>query len=166
MAAPSVLVAVGTFREGFDGLVEAADRAAVELDLVGLAQIGHGRYLPAVLAWRRFLPAAELRRRLAEARLVVCHGGMGILGDAMRAGRPIVAVPRRGATSAGHPANDQAALVERLARHHPIRICPSPAELTPVLRAALADAPCPVAYALDSDVPERIAAFLGATAGR
>jgi len=102
-----ILVAVGTSDNGFDELVEAADRAAAALGAPGLAQIGHGRFLPQALHWERFLPDSVFRRRLAEAHIVVCHGGMGILGEAMRARRPIVAMPRRGITSAANPTNDQ-----------------------------------------------------------
>ena len=94
-----ILVSVGTFVRGFDELVAAADAAAGSLALRGLAQIGHSSVVPKHLDSVRFLPEATLRDLLRRAGVVVCHGGMGILGEAMRAGRPIVAVPRRGVTT-------------------------------------------------------------------
>jgi UDP-N-acetylglucosamine transferase subunit ALG13 len=155
-----ILVAVGTFIHGFDALVEAADRATAALGLPGFAQIGHGGYVPTHLASARLLDAADFRDRLAGARLVVCHGGMGIIGEAMRAGRPILAVPRRGATTRANPANDQHEFVHRMAARHGIQVCDDPGGLALALALALAGRPPPIAYRLGTDIPQRIAAFL------
>jgi UDP-N-acetylglucosamine transferase subunit ALG13 len=160
-----ILVAVGTSGNGFDALVEAADRGAAALGATGLAQIGHGRFEPQKLRWARFLPDAVFAARLAEAHVVVCHGGMGVLGEAMRCRRPIVAVPRRGATSARNPTNDQLGLLRRLAERQPIWLCEDPADLGPVLRQVLARRGAPVDYELATDIPQRIASFLAAGAG-
>lgn len=159
-----LLVAVGTFLHGFDALVAAADDAAAVLDLGGLAQIGGSRVLPRRLEWVRFLPPQELRVRIARARVVVCHGGVGILGDAMRARRPIVAVPRRGPTSFDHPAGDQLPLLRRLAERYPIGLCERPEELCTAIARALAG-PGEIDYPLGSDVPEIVARFLAAAQG-
>ena len=159
-----ILVAVGTSGNGFDALAEAADHAAAAIGAPGLAQIGHGRFLPKTLRWRRFLPDADFRRLLARAHVVVCPGGMGILGEAMRARRPIVAMPRRGTTSAANPTNDQAALLARLAERQPIVLCPEPAGLERCLHAALARGGEPVDYRLECDIPQRIVSFLAGRA--
>lgn len=163
----TVLVSVGTFVRGFDELVAAADAAAGALDLEGLAQIGHSSVIPRHLDCVRFLPEPTLRAFLRRAVVVVCHGGMGILGEAMRAGRPVVAVPRRGPTTADHPANDQGPFLERLARRYPLRVCPDPADLERHLALALDEAHEPVDYGLGSDVPRIVRGFLaaGAAAG-
>lgn len=156
-----IFVSVGTFVHGFDELVAASDAACAELDLRGgAAQIGHSRVTPRRLDWVRFLPEEGLREALREAGLVVCHGGMGILGEAMRARRPILAVPRRGAASARHPANDQRGFLSRLAERLPIEVCPDPADLAGHLRRLLPRLPAAVDYDLRSDVPRRIADFL------
>lgn len=158
----SVLVSVGTFVRGFDELVEAADAAAASLSLRGLAQIGHSSVVPRHLDSVRFLPEPTLRDLLRRAGVVVCHGGMGILGEAMRAGRPIVAVPRRGATTAGNPANDQSGFLERLAERYPIRVCREPGELERHLAEVLDEVPAAVDYGLGSNVPGTIRGFLAA----
>ncbi len=159
-----ILVSVGTFVRGFDELVAAADAACGELCLEGFAQIGHSSVAPRHMDWARFLPEAELRGLLRRARIVVCHGGMGILGEAMRAGRPILAVPRRGEPSARHPANDQAEFVARLAERCPIEVCPDPEELQGRLGRMVETAPESVAYPLESDVPRLIGRFLAEAA--
>ena len=160
-----ILVAVGTFIHGFDALVEAADAAAATLGLPGFAQIGHSRAIPTTLAWERFLPPDALAKRLAATRLVICHGGIGLLGEAMRAGKPIVAMPRRGRPTAASPAGDQLALLLRLAEHHPIRVCEHPAELTSIVRALLDAGLAPQRYELGSDVPRLVAAYLAIGSG-
>lgn len=155
-----ILVAVGTFVHGFDALVEAADKVAELLDLDGFAQIGHSAIVPQKLRWAQFLPSVELATRMAQASLVICHGGMGLLGDAMRAGRPIIAVPRRGPTTRGNPAGDQTEFLRRLAQRQPIALCEDPGELAQRIPQALEAAGTPPVYDLATDVPERIASFL------
>jgi UDP-N-acetylglucosamine transferase subunit ALG13 len=160
-----MLVAVGTFVNGFDELVEAADRAASDLRIGGFAQIGGSRVRPRHLEWARFLPPAELRSRIAKARVVVCHGGVGILGDAMRAGRPIVAMPRRGPTTFDNPSDDQLPFLRRLAERYPIWLCERPEDLCAAIERALAG-PTTIVYPLGSDVPEIVARFLAADHAR
>ena len=157
-----ILVSVGTFVRGFDALVEAADSAVRALDVEGFSQIGHSAVHPRHLAWARFLPEAELCRRLRRADVVVCHGGMGILGQAMRAGRPIVAVPRRGPTTARNPANDQSAFLDRLEQSYPIRVCRTLSGLAGQLGELLETGPAAIEYRLGSDVPRLVGAFLAA----
>ncbi len=138
----------------------AADAACGALGLAGFAQVGHSAVLPSHLAWARFLPEDELRRRLRAARIVVCHGGMGILGEAMRAGRPILAVPRSGLTTPDNPANDQRLFLDRLAGLHPIEVCPEPARLACHLHRLVQTAPDRIDYRLGCNVPGIISAFL------
>ncbi len=155
-----LFVTVGTAPGGFDRLVGAADRAARDLGLSGFAQIGDGTFLPRHLSWTRFLDAGAMRRQLAARPVVVCHGGMGILGEALRAGCRVVCVPRDEPTSRRHPSNDQRAFVEALAVRLPICVCRDPEDL-PQLLARLVDVPAAEAPLLpQSDVPEIIAAFL------
>ena len=155
-----IFVGVGTFMHGFDALVAGADRAAAGLGVPGFAQIGHSRVVPRHLAHRRFLQPAELAACLRVSRVAVCHAGMGLIGDALRAGCRLILVPRRGATTADHPANDQTAFAERLAGCLPLRLCHDPRDLAAVIEAALADAG-PVAAPPQSTVPLLLRDFLG-----
>jgi len=134
-----IFVGVGTFINGFDALVAGADQAAADLGVPGFAQIGHSAVVPRHLAHARFLAKAELERRLQQSRVAVCHAGMGLIGDALRAGCRLVLLPRRGPTTRDHPANDQLGFARRLAAALPLRLCLEPADLTPLIRAALAE---------------------------
>lgn len=155
-----ILVAVGTFLKGFDELVAAADAAAGELGVAGFAQIGHSAVVPRHLAWARFLPPDELGTHLAAARVVVCHGGVGLIGEAMRAGRPILVVPRRGRPTRASPAGDQVALARRLAELHGLRVAEEPGAIRPILAEMLAEDGGRQRYALGSDAPQILARFL------
>ena len=158
-----ILVAVGTFIHGFDHLVDAADRAAQALGLPGFAQIGHSRVVPRHLAWDRFLLPDELASRIALARIVVCHAGIGLVGEAMRAGKPIVLLPRRGRPTRTSPAGDQTALAWKLAGLHGLEVSEEPGELAACMARALAGPPLRT-YALGSDVPTLVAGYLAGLA--
>lgn len=155
----NLFISVGTAPGGYDALVRAADRGAARLELRGLAQIGDGQYLPQSLSYVRFLSRGELRAQLARRPLVVCHGGMGILGEALRAGCRVICVPRSRPTSRRHPSNDQRALVEALAARLPLIVCRDPDELENLLERLPVAAPTPPPLP-QSNVPEIIAAFL------
>lgn len=157
----SLFVAVGTCLGGFDELVEAADDAARHLALTGFAQIGHSRHVPRTLRWQRFLPAAEMQARIGEARVVLCHAGVGLLGEAMRAGRPIVAMARRHSAGLQGPGADQSAFLAHLARLQPLRVADDPEQLEQAVAELLAGPPR-IDYRLDSDIPQLIADYLRA----
>ena len=112
------------------------------------------------MAWEQFLTLAEMAKHLAAARLVICHGGIGLLGEAMRAGKPIIAVPRRGRPTSDRPAGDQTALVQRLAERHPIKICEQIGDLTNMVQGALRSGLPDQAYELATNVPQLVADFL------
>jgi hypothetical protein len=107
-----------------------------------------------------------MAERVAASAVVVCHDGIGLLGEAMRAGKPIVAVPRRGQPTPASPAGDQIALVRRLAERHPIRVCEQPHALPRVLGELVAAGLRPCRYDLGSDIPAVLARYLAAGAAQ
>jgi UDP-N-acetylglucosamine transferase subunit ALG13 len=87
-----ILVTVGTNEQPFDRLVEAA----AELDAAeGLyVQYGSSTVAHGPGTWVDFVTFEELAQRMRDARVVVCHAGVGSIMLAHRSGiRPIV-VPR------------------------------------------------------------------------
>ncbi|NRA03974.1 MAG: glucuronosyltransferase [Myxococcales bacterium] len=92
-----IFVTVGA-QMPFDRLVLTVDewaRARGRSDV--FAQIGLDGRPPRNIEYTRFLEAAEFKRRIREARVVVAHAGMGTILSALEAGRPILVMPRVGA---------------------------------------------------------------------
>jgi UDP-N-acetylglucosamine transferase subunit ALG13 len=88
-----ILVTIGTNEQPFDRLVRAAARLGGPEALVvqhGSSQVPHGRG-----EWFEFLSFEELSARMAEARVVVCHAGVGSIMLARRCGKRPIVVPRR-----------------------------------------------------------------------
>lgn len=158
-----IFVSVGTFVYGFNELVAAADAAASSLALNGFAQIGNSRCIPRHLDWKRFLNQREMKSCLDRSSVVICHGGVGIIGDAMRAKKPVMVVPRRGSTSARNPANDQTEFSELMAARYGIAVCTDPGQLKAKLSKIINYVPKLVDYELNSNVSEILVEFLASS---
>ena len=88
-----ILVTIGTNEQPFDRLVAAAARSAATsrsrpVRLLARAA-GRGE-------WVDFMPLRRARRaRMREARVVVCHAGVGSIMLARRCGQRPIVMPRR-----------------------------------------------------------------------
>lgn len=108
-----IFVTVGTTLP-FDALVQAVDALVagqVITDPV-VCQIGHGDYLPQHCEHFRFQP--NIDEYIAQASLVIGHGGTGTVTGLLASGKPFVAV----ANPLGAD-NHQAQFLERLAHLAP-----------------------------------------------
>lgn len=83
-----IFVTVGS--TDFDALTQAVDALAPALDLKGMMQIGHGRYIPVNLPYFRFAPTLEPYYR--QTSLVIAHGGLAITMEVLKLGLPLVSV--------------------------------------------------------------------------
>ena len=84
-----IFCTVGTTE--FDPLVEAVDVLAPTLDEPVIFQIGQGHYEPLHGEWFRL--RSSIADLLAQASLVVAHGGFGTVVEVLTLGRPCVGVP-------------------------------------------------------------------------
>ncbi len=84
-----IFVTVGT--TDFDALVSCVDRLSPHLDQPVVMQIGAGRYVPRNAA-EHFRFAPSLEPYYERASLVISHGGLGTLVEAMRRGKPLIGV--------------------------------------------------------------------------
>ena len=84
-----IFCTVGTTE--FDPLVQAMDAIAAEMDEPVIFQIGQGYYEPVQGEWFRFRSSIE--DLVAEASLVVAHGGFGTTIEVLQSGTPLVSVP-------------------------------------------------------------------------
>ena len=109
-----IFVTVGA-QMPFDRLVHAVDAWACERGRTDVfAQIGESDTPPGHIEWARFLSPPEFASRVREADLIVAHAGTGSIISALRAGKPIVVLPRH--SSLKETRNDhQIATAERFA---------------------------------------------------
>lgn len=89
-----ILVTVGLMY-GFERLVKAMDGIAGRMDEVVIMQIGGTTYKPKNARYFRFTSNEEIDRLYEDARVVVCHAGVGSILTAIEHGKPVIAVPRR-----------------------------------------------------------------------
>jgi UDP-N-acetylglucosamine transferase subunit ALG13 len=88
-----ILVTVGTLP--FTRLVRKMDELAAQIEEQVLMQIADDSYLPTNADYFDFRGYAEMQKACKQARLVVCHGGVGSILTAIEGGAIVVAVPRR-----------------------------------------------------------------------
>lgn len=88
-----LLVTTGTNEQPFDRLVRAAAGLAERED--AFVQYGSSREPHGAGEWVEFLDFDELAERMRDARVVVCHAGVGSIMLARKCGHRPVVLPRR-----------------------------------------------------------------------
>ena len=89
-----ILVTIGLMY-GFDRLIKEMDKIAGRVDEAVIMQIGETTYKPKNAEYFRFTSNEEIDRLYEDARVVVCHAGVGSILTALEHGKPVIAVPRR-----------------------------------------------------------------------
>lgn len=133
-----IVVTIGTNEQPFDRLVAAA--AALEVDERLVVQYGSSSVTSGPGEWVDFLGFDELGALMREARVVVCHAGVGSIMLARQCGRRPVVVPRR--LDRDEAVDDhQVPLARRLAGSGLVTLVEDERELQAVVTSAAADAP-------------------------
>lgn len=92
-----IFLTVGTWRNGYNRLVHAVDElkknSVISEEVV--AQTGYGAYVPQHLEVVKFCSPAKFRDLVNQATLIISHAGMGTIIEAVKLGKPIIAVPRQ-----------------------------------------------------------------------
>ncbi|MGP5581730.1 glycosyltransferase [Glutamicibacter arilaitensis] len=160
-----VLVLVGTDHHPFDRLVQLLDRWYLQQcergeQLVCEIQYGTSN-APQHASGYRFLERRELDERMAQADLVVCHGGPSTIIELLRAGMFPLVMPRdpqRGEHVDGH----QQRFAAHMQRRGMIEIIDSPADLDAGMQRVRSDHYDQVLKALDLPDPSVAAHKLAA----
>jgi UDP-N-acetylglucosamine transferase subunit ALG13 len=135
-----IVVTVGTHEQPFDRLVQAVAGLGGDEELVvqyGTSEVEHGRG-----TWVDYLSFDELADLAGEARVFVCHAGVGSIVLARRVGLRPVVVPRRHDLGE-HVDNHQLSLATRLAVAGVVTML----EDTELLRAVVGEPTTPTAGA-------------------
>ena len=89
-----IYVTLGTMFLDFQRLVRKMDQIAERTGEQVIIQIGLGGTVPAHCDHFDFKPRDEVLALQRQARVIVCHAGIGSVMDALAAQRPLLVVPR------------------------------------------------------------------------
>lgn len=92
----SIFITVGSQKFQFNRLLKAVDRLTAERRISEeiFAQIGSSDYIPQHYPYMPFLNRDEFAARLDGADIVLTHGGTGVIINAVKRGKKVIAVPR------------------------------------------------------------------------
>lgn len=159
-----ILLTVGT-QLPFDRLVRIVDDIASRLDEPVEAQIGRSTYTPQNMRWECEIDPIAFEARIASARVVVAHAGIGTIVTAQRQGRPLILFPRL-ANLAEHRNDHQLATAAALANREGIYVARSAGELDALLRSPFETVPDRSDLSLPTRLQAAITAFIDDGAAR
>ncbi len=128
---------MGTERP-FDRLVTAIDRlcASGQLDDV-LIQIGADGQTPKHARFIRLVPFADMERLIGQAKLVVCHAGVGTVSLCRAVGKKPLVIPRR--SDLGEAVDEhQVLMARRLASMNVVNLIEDTRDIGGVIKQILA----------------------------
>ena len=133
-----IVVTVGTHEQPFDRLVHAAAELGGEESL--LVQYGSSSVKSGRGEWVDYLSFDELAEHARDARLFICHAGVGSIVLARRFGHRPIVVPRRHHLGE-HVDDHQLSLATRLARAGVVTLLEDTSALGALVAAATTSVP-------------------------
>lgn len=92
-----IFVTVGTHEQPFDRLVRKVDElvksGAIREEV--FIQTGYSTYEPRHCTWSKMLPYSEMTEKVAQARIVITHGGPSSFIMPLQLGKTPIVVPRQ-----------------------------------------------------------------------
>ncbi len=89
-----IFVTVGLMY-GFKSLIREMDRIAGRTEEAVIMQIGNTPYEPKYAQYFRFATREEIDGLYNNARIVVCHAGVGSILTALQYNKPVIIIPRK-----------------------------------------------------------------------
>lgn len=90
-----IFVTVGTHEQQFNRLVEYMDKWAAKRDEEVIIQTGYSTYEPKHCKWQQWFSYQEMSKNIAEARIVITHGGPSSFIAPLQIGKIPIVVPRK-----------------------------------------------------------------------
>lgn len=92
-----IFVTVGTHEQAFNRLVEYMDKLKADgiIDEEIIIQTGFSTYEPKHCTWSKLYPYQDMVKYVAEARIVITHGGPSSFIMPLQVGKIPVVVPRK-----------------------------------------------------------------------
>lgn len=92
-----IFVTVGTHEQPFDRLVQKMDElkkdGTIQEDVI--IQTGFSTYEPRYCRWSKLLPYQQMVKNVADARIVITHGGPASFIMPLQIGKTPIVVPRQ-----------------------------------------------------------------------
>lgn len=92
-----IFVTVGTHEQPFDRLVQKIDElkkdGTIQDDVI--IQTGFSTYEPKYCQWSKLIPYQQMIKNVADARIVITHGGPSSFIMPLQVGKTPIVVPRR-----------------------------------------------------------------------
>lgn len=92
-----IFVTVGTHEQPFDRLIQKVDEikrdGIINEDVI--MQTGFSTYEPRYCQWRKLIPYQEMIKNVADARIVITHGGPASFVMPLQVGKTPIVVPRQ-----------------------------------------------------------------------
>lgn len=89
-----IFVTVGTHEQPFNRLIEHMDKWAGEHDEKVVIQTGYSSYGPKNCKWQKLYSYQDMNKNVAEARIVITHGGPSSFIAPLQIGKTPIVVPR------------------------------------------------------------------------
>ena len=91
-----ILVALGTQDKQFYRLIKIVDNAVKKgfIKEKVIVQSGSTKFNSDSIEIRKFIPEDEFNKYMKEANLIICHGGVGIITEAIKNNKKIFAMAR------------------------------------------------------------------------
>lgn len=91
-----IFVTVGTQEMQFERLIRAVEEAAEKLNITDeiVVQAGHTSYESNKIRILNYIPFDEFSKYMDDARIIITHGGVGSILNALLLNKKVIAVPR------------------------------------------------------------------------
>lgn len=92
-----IFVTVGTHEQPFDRLIQKMDELKRDgvLQEEVIIQTGYSTYEPKYCQWSKLIPYSQMVKNVAEARIVITHGGPASFIMPLQIGKIPIVVPRQ-----------------------------------------------------------------------
>lgn len=130
-----ILVTLGTQKFQMDRLVQAVDKLAEVVSEEIFVQSGNSTYEPKHCSAQNFVDAQEFQKMIEECSVLITHSGVGTIMRGIRAGKPVVVVPRL-AKYHEHVDDHQVQIAEAFASKNCVLYCDDLTKLEETVRIA------------------------------
>lgn len=91
-----IFITLGSQKFQFNRLLRSVDRLVENGDIEDniFAQIGCSDYEPHNYRYKKFLDRTEFADNIVKSDIVITHGGTGVVMEAVKHGKKVIAVPR------------------------------------------------------------------------